>query len=807
MKHIISTIFFTLLFVIKSNSQNQTYHYLAPIGTQGVPTNVTYETVPQTLIDNINASFPEGYPVPVYNPQYIADGIATDIHLQDSADIWVTFVKEGAGYKNVLGFYTYVGSPMVSAPSDVTIIFPNVSAEGSGGGLNTGAKVHLGSFPTGTKIGWILLANAYNSNTNNVGNGLWKLYSNPDYNPEPLATQRKHNVMLLDEASGVIALGFEDIRRDNASCDQDFNDAIFYVKSNPITAINTSNVNKTVDAGSSSSGSEGGLESRLAGQVAQRLFKRQLNDELQLNTFEKQFPFDAMNVDRADELSKFIPQTVFENSNIRVSTPKDLTEMTNASQVLSVDYYENTHNQRLAAILAIETFGKVYEHTKVVCDRLVGAQLTEIRKIVIDDKAFNINKLIQPNKNTEYCLSFSAYNEAGAWIIETQWGVNQFPEKSRYLNFQIWGNSPAYVQRLAIEVIGKLKSQYTNVRMSSTSLIVPGVYAKNGRYKNDVLTLELVNLNNSSSVTITGEAQKTETETTKQTWSYTFTLNGNKTQTVEIPLGKVFDTGIVINNNKKEGQDFMYLADGVWSYGINPEDGEMTSFEVKTSNSTSNDNEYRVERNIIAKGKVKKYAAIFRTLRPSGKTADLSNFDELVFEGLGNGNFEIVLVKKGIEKWEHQFRTSIQLTNKEQKIKIPFSKLRSAAATKFEANDILSVVIAAKGDNVTNKFFDFEIKDLRFNKTSEKTISAIKAFPNPANDILNLDFKLPKDGEYQIEIYDANARLLKSFVQYGQEGTTQTVLNISDLENGIYYSRVKQSNQAQGFKFLVIKNL
>ena len=41
---------------------------------------------------------------------------------------------------------------------NITIIFPNVSGVGSGGGLNTGDKVKLGAFSAGTSIGWILLA-------------------------------------------------------------------------------------------------------------------------------------------------------------------------------------------------------------------------------------------------------------------------------------------------------------------------------------------------------------------------------------------------------------------------------------------------------------------------------------------------------------------------------------------------------------------------------------------------------------------------------------------------------------------------
>ncbi len=86
-----------------------------------------------------------------------------------------------------MGFYTYDinnQSSTAPQPEDITIIFPNASVLGSGGGLQTGDKVKIGNFPAGTGIGWVLLANAWNLGSSSVGSGLWQLYSNPDYNPE-----------------------------------------------------------------------------------------------------------------------------------------------------------------------------------------------------------------------------------------------------------------------------------------------------------------------------------------------------------------------------------------------------------------------------------------------------------------------------------------------------------------------------------------------------------------------------------------------------------------------------------------------
>ncbi|WP_417357845.1 DUF4114 domain-containing protein [Flavobacterium sp.] len=54
----------------------------------------------------------------------------------------------------------------------------------------------LGTFPAGTGIGWVLLANGWNGSA--VTGGAWQLFSNPDFNPEADSELRHHNVLLSD---------------------------------------------------------------------------------------------------------------------------------------------------------------------------------------------------------------------------------------------------------------------------------------------------------------------------------------------------------------------------------------------------------------------------------------------------------------------------------------------------------------------------------------------------------------------------------------------------------------------------------
>ena len=232
----------TLGAMLTPKSTNANFTFFGSYNSQGVPSYlVTNDVFDNQFLSNVNSTLPEQHPVPTYNPQYITNGTETDVKLTEACDVWITFVAEGAGWQNVLGFYTYdINNPPTSANqiSTIKIILPNASMTNSGGGLNPGNKVKIGTFPAGTGIGWVLIANGWSNGT--VTNGTHMVYSNPAFNPEANANLKRHNVFLYDQGRSLFLIGFEDMRRDLGS-DNDFNDLVFYVKSNPITAIDNSN--------------------------------------------------------------------------------------------------------------------------------------------------------------------------------------------------------------------------------------------------------------------------------------------------------------------------------------------------------------------------------------------------------------------------------------------------------------------------------------------------------------------------------------------------------------------------------------
>jgi LruC domain-containing protein len=225
-------------------STNSVFQPLGTYNSNGVPSYLTMpnDVVDAAMLQDINATLPEYIAAPTSHPQYFASANEHNLVLNDACNVWVTFVSEGAGYRNVLGFYTYnTNNPpaSVAAIDTVHIIFPNASFSGSGGGLASGNRVHLGIYPPGTEIGWVLIADGFRNGT--VTNGNWIVYSDKNLNPEAAADKKQHTILCNDIGRGKFLLSFEDIRRDG-SCDNDFNDAIFYVTADPIQAVQTQNI-------------------------------------------------------------------------------------------------------------------------------------------------------------------------------------------------------------------------------------------------------------------------------------------------------------------------------------------------------------------------------------------------------------------------------------------------------------------------------------------------------------------------------------------------------------------------------------
>ena len=225
--------------------------YIGSWDNEGVPSYLDNQRdiISSDMLSRINSSLPEYQSVPLNHSNYLASNTNNSALITQQADVWMTFIHEGAGYRNSIGYYAYNKNNPPQSVGDITnikIVFPNFSYRNSGGGMVSGDKVYLGSFGPDTIIGFVLLSNAFDITSSSVGNGSNQFYSISGLNPETNPSLQKHNVALWDYPTQKLIIGFEDLNRNGG--DNDFNDAIFSVSTYPSTALSTTSTLNTSSA-------------------------------------------------------------------------------------------------------------------------------------------------------------------------------------------------------------------------------------------------------------------------------------------------------------------------------------------------------------------------------------------------------------------------------------------------------------------------------------------------------------------------------------------------------------------------------
>ena len=195
------------------------------------PDNII-ETEPcPTLYARILELFPEN--VEITQSALFSDSAQKKVELINDTDVYVTYLAEGAGYRNSIVWYSYsIYSPPTSASQlDLHILFPDVSSDV----LTPGNRLKLQDepFKKGTVIGFALIINGWQGK---VDFDKMKLYT--DYNLN--ANKRQQHILFQEKTCGALVLAFEDNISMTDLDDADYNDIIFTVEDNNKNQLNTS---------------------------------------------------------------------------------------------------------------------------------------------------------------------------------------------------------------------------------------------------------------------------------------------------------------------------------------------------------------------------------------------------------------------------------------------------------------------------------------------------------------------------------------------------------------------------------------
>jgi hypothetical protein len=803
-----------ILIVISTSSLSaQSIKYLSTFDkSSGKPHNLVSpsDAITDKFISRLRTSLPEYYPVPKYNPQYLTDDTETDIRLSGTTELWVTFVDEGAGHLNTLAFYTYTGSKLNKAPSELTVVFPNLSMTGSGGDLQRGQKVSLGKFPAGTNIGFALISNGYTNANGVVTSGRNIFYTTEKLNPEPKASQKRHSVLLRD-IEGMIVLGFEDLRRDQ-SPDDDFNDAVVYITAADKNMVITDNVNGTFGSGVVSSGNNGGLESEgsLAGAIALRNFQKTMTPSVDYDNPDllKRYkePTGSLTTRGVLGLDQFIPQRpFFDPVTPYISTPKDLIGITNAKQVMSVDYFDDATKSRIAAVLSTQTNDKVYNHTKITCDRLIGSTLEHTETILIDSMPFIRSTLTRPDGTYEYAISFSiaAESETAAKVM-SRWSVDNYPSKSTYWNFQVWAEAPHFAQKVVEEILAKTKTIYPTISGDVTPAL-PKVFVKNGQYDNGILTLTLKNPTGIKSLNLNGKMAATET-TQRTDYKQVITLKGDEEETIKVSVGTLYDLGFSLGGDATGVDDVLYFADGTWGIDYDRNIEKVAQFEVENSTPSLEKDIYTIERDPQLRGVVKNYVSLFRTLRPAGEVVDATGFKNLSFTAKGSGIVQVTLLKKSITEWGKQYRTEINLNDINKDFRLALKDFSNGTSEPLKADDLSSIVFTMKGDGKTEAPFNMQFENIAFDNKAKLAADfngEITFSPNPVTETGLLTFKMDEQAQGVVSLINGQGQVFFENKNTFVKGRNDIPFDFTHVPAGVYIINIVTQKGIKSHKVLV----
>lgn len=565
-----------------------------------------------------------------------------------------------------------------------------------------------------------------------------------------------------------------------------------------------------------SSGNDGGLESndRLSQQINKRNYLR-IKENHNFDKKKAQKVVKSKNYKKSSakttgfDLKDLIPLDVISGAEAVESSPSDLIAITNATELYSLDYVKN--GETVAVVLATKTENGVYEHTKFICDRLLGAELLSVSTIELfkdeseegedgegGQEGVQFIKSIIKNSNgtKEFVLSFSgrlANNDAN-FEIDSHWNIDKYEAGATYYNFQIWTNSVDDLLSLGQEAIAlfEIQKPISNYNTSTP----PPVFVKKGAYVNGALELELINVRRSKSAVIDAGFKRTETSATEY-FNQTVELTGNYIETLVIETGNIFDIGFRIENEYNLTPDDLFMSDGVWGKDDSPEGTTVTDFSITQNDNIYTGTGYRVERNISLKATTSEYVSAFRSFTPRFTSVDLSEYDALEFDASGTGSLEITIVKEGIEAWGNQFRTTITLNENETHYTIPLEHFISASESNIDLFDALNIVftMASDGVNVVSK--ELNISDILFARQVLSVDSEIIAenevliTPNPMSHNSEISFYSELNTKTDIEIYSITGALIKRIEENTTAGNNKINVFREGLKSGFYFVKIK----------------
>ncbi|WP_300020830.1 T9SS type A sorting domain-containing protein [uncultured Maribacter sp.] len=551
-----------------------------------------------------------------------------------------------------------------------------------------------------------------------------------------------------------------------------------------------------------SSASKGGLESndRLANLISKRNFNRaKSNYVFNKETAKKvvknaYYGLSSKTGINEIPLNSLVPLGVVGETSTIESSPTDLLDLTNASDIYSVDYLNGTEN--LGSLMVIKTDNAVYEHSKFICDRFLGAQLLSVSNIQLREKDFIKSIIKQPDGSLEFALTFSArVNADDKFTIESHWNIDAYASETSYYNFQIWSNSVDDLLLMADEILNLLEVNAEITQYNGST--PPPVFVKSASYKNGEVLLNIVNKNNSESINLEGGLKLTETSNT-EVLGVSADIDGYL-DSVALKTGTLFDLGFRISAGLGTTPDDLFVADAPWGLDDSADETVVTDYEVLPADGPYVGDGYPVERNIKLKGTTSTYIGAYRALSPRFTAVDLSDYGKVSFEAKGTGSLEIQLIKGD----GAIYKTTLNLDSKMDAYTLSGTDFKNDADASTDFSDLKVVSFNLLANNGYAEEKSMELQNIDFHnrepgqKFVDSDLNKSVVYPNPMVESSSLFFYEEKADTYQFDIYTLSGRLIGNHHMEGESiaGQNEITVKRKDLDPGLYLYKLQNSNE------------
>ncbi len=553
------------------------------------------------------------------------------------------------------------------------------------------------------------------------------------------------------------------------------------------------------------SANDGGLESnnRLSQKITARNYQRsKLNykfNKAQAPVFRQRQRFINQ---QKEDIRDFIPFNDLPNTEIIVTSPQDLIDITNADAVFSVDYV-NDAKETVASILALKTSNGIYEHTKYICDRLLGGEILSIGTIFIEDTPFIKTVIKSPGGEIEHVVSLAVReSENFTYTVESHWNLDKYTPNQAYFNFQIWSNSIDDLYTLTNSIVQSFKNERTIQEFKNSA--PPKTYVRKGSYKNGMLNLNMVNTYNKAiTTTLTGGIRETETSTTQQI--NTSLEVENYSTNIELETGSLFDFGFRIEDNKGGTPDDLFVSDGPWGVDNSGPLTTVLEYNVFPNENIIQNENYPIERNVKLTADTPNYVSVYKAFNPRFNSVNLNHYNTLSLKSKGTGELTVVLMKKSIADWEHQYKYTYTLNDTEEEMSLTINDFKNDEnQTPIDTSDITMLVFLMKAsDEGTLERKELEIKNIQFTNKEQQTLSnkvittednGIEIYPNPIKTISSITFNSHDNSSYILNIYNTSGTVIETIKGNTTKEENTILFDRKNYPNGIYMYSLQITN-------------